>query len=1029
MGMGQGKSRGLLAAAALSIPAFFPTAVRAQGAVAGQVQAYDIERQGLAKAIVALAVRSGRNIVFSPALAAGKTSAVLHGRLSFAEALKRLLAGSGLIAVIERDGSVVIAAVPPAPVRPPSRAIAPQPSPHMAFEGPAAVDHELAGVVVTGRTSPAVAALLDADAAVSVLGGPELEGAPVHNAAEALGQVAGITVLNAGASATNSVPTDFAGRGEGDYISIRGLDAEFNIVTVNGVDVAQSQPYSRGVQLNLLSTAGLSQIVVAKSLTADMDGDAIGGTVDFRTPSAFDLPKAAYAAFSLNGQLEDEAARYGRTPFGGGFSAEVGGLVGPERRLGVYVAAYYDVENFSNGVVDGVYPAQYNQMFAYQAQNPAGASAPGYDPARNLVLTGLDAGLTTGQIRRYGGDLAIDWRPGPELQAYLKLNLAVADTDQATYYAQIYGNNVSSVSAGATGLYAPLIANVQPRYYYETNPETAALDTLQLGGSGRLGRLQLAPNLFVNWGETDDPDHFELSGREPEVAAGMPYGGSALFQTVAGGAPVPLLNPAQLQTVGDISSYGARRAGELTREFSNQAKYGGKLDAAYDLGAGDEIAAGFKYEASYRSHTYRDYMSEQLYTTDADDPSLGSLGIFTGQAKALVPGVLNLAVPTVDSGRATALFNANIQKAFGSLANALDTCGLLYVNNYNCDTQHGLEAVSAVYLKGVYRLGDLELILGFRFEHTEITNRFWVTPETPSGSEAPGSFSSNHTIYNEPLPSLQLNYRPTPLSTYRAALWASYAPPSMFELGGAPQVQKVGGVVTVTQGNPDLKAVQALNFDLSGAWAGPGGKHMTAAFFYKALNHFVYDSVAGGLTNLTSVATGDDMVLSEPRNGGAGEVYGIELSGRRPFTGLPAPLDHFGLGGALTWERSSVDTGMAGLSTSERLINQPDIQSDVQLFYELRGVAARLSYRYVGPYVSQYGTLGPSSALDTWVRSNERLDLLLSYQTAFGVKLSFSVANLLDDVSYAATIGDKSWAIPSLIYSGRTYLVTTRFVY
>lgn len=120
---------------------------------------------------------------------------------------------------------------------------------------------------------------------------------------------------------------------------------------------------------------------------------------------------------------------------------------------------------------------------------------------------------------------------------------------------------------------------------------------------------------------------------------------------------------------------------------------------------------------------------------------------------------------------------------------------------------------------------------------------------------------------------------------------------------------------------------------------------------------------------------------------------------------------------------------MAGLSTSERLINQPDIQSDVQLFYELRGVAARLSYRYVGPYVSQYGTLGPSSALDTWVRSNERLDLLLSYQTAFGVKLSFSVANLLDDVSYAATIGDKSWAIPSLIYSGRTYLVTTRFVY
>jgi TonB-dependent receptor len=1028
MGIGQGKSRGLAAAAALSIPAVLPGLAHAQGVSRlPAVQAYDIERQSLAKAIVALAVRSGRNIVFAPALTAGKTSAAVHGQLSFAEALKRLLADSGLSAAIQRDGSVVISAALSAPTRPVERRFAlAEPRP-VAPPSAAVAGHEVQAVVVTGRTSPAVTARLDADTAVSVLGGPDLDGGAVHNAAEALGQVSGITVLNAGASATNSVPTDFAGRGEGDYISIRGLDAEFNIVSVNGVDVAQSQPYSRGVQLNLLSTAGLSEIVVVKSLTADMDGDAIGGLVDFRTPTAFDLPKPAYLAFSLNGQLEDEAARYGRTPFGGGFSAEAGERGGPGQAFGLYVAAYYDVENFSNGVIDGVYPAQYNQMFAYQAQAASGASAPGYDPARNLTLTGLDAGLTTGQIRRYGGDLALDWRPSSDLQAYLKLNLAVADTDQATYYAQIYGSDVASVPTGA-GLYAPLIANVQPRYYYETNPETAALDTLQFGGSGRLGRLRLSPNLFVNWGETDDPDHFELSGRQPEVAPGMAYGGSALFQTVSGGAPVPLLNATQMATLADISSYGARRAGELTREFSNQVKSGGKLDAAYDLGGGSLVQAGFKYEAAYRTHTYRDYTSEQLYTTDANDPSLGSLGIFTGQARALVPGVLNLPAPTVDSGRALALFNANIANNFGSLNNAIDTCGLLYVNNYNCDTQHGLEEVSAAYLKGVYRLGDVEAILGFRFEHTEITNRFWVTPEAPSGAELPGAFASNHTTYNEPLPSLQLNYRPDPRETYRAALWASYTPPSMFELGGAPQVQKVGGVVTVTQGNPNLKAVQALNLDLSGDWASAGGGQTSAAFFYKALNHYVYDTVAGGLINLTTVSSGD-MVLSEPRNGGAGVVYGIELSGRRPFTGLPAPLDRFGLGGNLTWERSSVNTGMAGLSTNERLINQPDIQGDVQLFYEWRGIAARLSYRYVGPYVAQYGTLGPSSALDTWVRGNERLDLLLSYQTAFGVKLSLSVANLLDDESYAATIGNKSWAIPSLIYSGRTYLLTTRFAY
>jgi hypothetical protein len=79
--------------------------------------------------------------------------------------------------------------------------------------------------------------------------------------------------------------------------------------------------------------------------------------------------------------------------------------------------------------------------------------------------------------------------------------------------------------------------------------------------------------------------------------------------------------------------------------------------------------------------------------------------------------------------------------------------------------------------------------------------------------------------------------------------------------------------------------------------------------------------------------------------------------------------------------------------------------------------------------VAQYGTLGPSSALDTWVRSAERLNLVAVYQPTPRLKATFSISNILNDISYHATIGEHSETIPSLVYSGRTYALTTKWLY
>jgi len=1000
-----------------------------------QVATYQIPEQDLAKALVTLAVRSGRNIVFSPALVAHRRSSAVWGALNFADALKVMLAGSHLRATIQRDGSVIVVGASEAAalddVRAAHRRALASPKPDKDANPPSAQPASVSAVIVTARLARSFP-LLASDGLTARLTTQDLETNPGSTVLEPLGNLAGVTVVNGGQVATNSVPIDLAGRGEANYASLRGLEAGFNLVTINGADVALSQPYSRGVQLNLLPGAGLAQVSVAKSLAADMAGDAIGGVIDFRTPNAFDFPGSTHAAISASGQVEDEAVRYGRAPVGGAVAIEGSRIFGAGDTFGVYAGAYYDLENYSNGLVDGIYPAITNSMFTYAVQTATGASAPGLNPASNLVLTGLDVGLTTGTVQRYGGDLSLDWRPSTAVTAYLRLTVAEADTQQATYYSQIYGNLITAQPLGASGLYSPVISYVQPRYYYETNPELSLLDTIQVGGAARTGRWTLSARANTSWGETDDPDHFELSGRDPEVAPGMPFGGGVLFGS-HDDAPIPLLNASGLQALGDAADYGARRAGELTREYSNQLKSGARFDASYRLTPSASLAAGVEVTDAVRSHTYRDYESNLLYTTDANDPSLASLGILSSTTPAAVPGVFNFPLPTVNASKALALFNNNIAQTVGGLANAIDGCANLYVNNYNCDTQHGSELRTSAYVMGRFQVSDLEIDAGFRYDYTLVHNRFWFLPYPGTPLETPGYFASNHTVYMEPLPRLNLTYRPQPFVVYRGAIWASYSPPAPYQLGGGAQIGSAGGsaadggATTVLEGNPNLKPVQALNVDISGDWANAKGGQVSAAGFYKALKDYIYDSI-DAFSDATPTQSGD-VVVTQPHNGGAGDVYGLELSGRQRFVGPPSLWTALDLTGALTLERSQVNTLEPGLSPHERLLNQPNVDANLQARYTKGPGSLALNYRYTGAYVAQYGSLGESSALDTWVRSAERLNLVAVYQPASRFKTTFSISNLLNDISYHATIGEHSETIPSLVYSGRTYVLTTKWLY
>ncbi len=881
---------------------------------------------------------------------------------------------------------------------------------------------------------------LEAPNITTVITASDLVKTPDEDVAASLSRVAGISAINVGfgGQGNNNIGTaaDLPGRGQAEYDTIRGLNAEYNINTINGVNVAQGQAYSREVQFDLLPPTGLQTIVINKQLTAAMDGDAIGGSVDFQTPNAYDFNGVEAYSFNLGAKVEGRALDYRRQPLGGSASLAGEHKFGDNDQLGVYGAAYYDYRNFTNSIVDAAYPAEVNGMYTFAQQilggNGAGnlnQTAPVADVAQNLVATGVDYGVTTGYEERYGGNISLDWRANPNFQAYLRATYAEETIKQDTDYLQLYGNNFSQSQIGTSNIATPVIGAIQPRYYFETAPELAELATFQIGFDWRSGHLHLAPNLFGSWGEDNEPNHIEVSAREPENPPYMPYGGSVLFAPGTNG-PVPLLSNAQLATVYDFGSYGQRRAGELSTAFSNQTRGGAKIDGGFDVDLDwfKSLDFGVKFESSERNHTSRDYTSNKVFSTNADDPSLASASYLGGTVNQLVPGLINAPAPLLSEAGLFKVFNAAVAAA-GGLNAFTDICNSSLVSDNNsCDTQRGIEQVSSAYVSGNLAFNGVQVVPGLRFEHTDIINHFYNLVTDKNGNNLPGYFSSNSTKYDKVLPSISVNYRPNDLTIYRASIWTSYVKPSMYQLGGGDQISfNPDGSESITEGNPNLKTLDAINYDASAEWRNSFGGYAEVAIFYKTLNHFFYDSVAAYTNNTTDQTTR----ITQPENGGSGHVDGIELTGRQKFTGMPAPFDGFGLAGNLTLEQSGVHTGVPGLSPTERLQDQPNTAANVQLFFEKGPISAQLSYRYTGSYVSGYGVIGDGGAntsqLDSWVRDNSRVDLHIGYKLPVGVRLDFSVANLLNSVGFYSTIGKNSVALPLIENYGRTFDLVARY--
>ncbi|NJM24780.1 MAG: TonB-dependent receptor plug domain-containing protein [Bacteroidia bacterium] len=134
---------------------------------------------------------------------------------------------------------------------------------------------ELENVIVIGLLQGQQRALnqqKSADNIKNVVSADQIGRFPDPNVAEALQRVPAVNIER--------------DQGEGRYVLVRGLAPQFTNVSINGEQIPSPEAGVRYVALDAVPADQLASIEVSKSITPDMDGDAIGGSVNLITRKA-----------------------------------------------------------------------------------------------------------------------------------------------------------------------------------------------------------------------------------------------------------------------------------------------------------------------------------------------------------------------------------------------------------------------------------------------------------------------------------------------------------------------------------------------------------------------------------------------------------------------------------------------------------------------------------------------------------------------------------------------------------------------
>lgn len=784
---------------------------------------------------------------------------------------------------------------------------------------------------------------------------------------------------------------------EGRYVTVRGMSADFNAVTIDGVrvNVTDFDGITRRVPLDVVSSDVADQIEVTKALRPDQDADSIGGAVNIRTRSAFSRAERSASfkgAVTYSAMLEDYTAGFPYENPGYETAVTFSDLIGTDRKLGFSLAANGRARAF---VKQRNSTTGWNDTAGFRVGTATTPTA-----QRGYVMDSFVLQHFHDDIENYGLNGSLEWRPTDAHKLRLAAATNARQTNRGRQRQVLFfplgraSDNSIPVTAAPTQsgtTYATVSSSGNTvRREVRDFEELQKTSTVSLDGESRLGAITVNYLVGYNFAKWD-------GGGDSALTASFQNAGFVTSYTLAAGDPqFPVVGATQITTGRDRNDPGIAGVHTLrTLNMGTRFYDDDELNAAIDVRRDASLGGwtGFvKAGAKVRSRS-RDF--DQV-TLDYNQNANWSLTGYTGQTD--IPNLLAgyRAKSTADGHYDYGYFLD--PGAVRAAARTLISRGLvtpLTTNAFNSvyNDYRASEDITSGYAMSQLTRERLTLLAGIRVEHTSARfESYRVTDGVPTAI-APRRTRTDW------LPGLHARYDVAPKTVLRAAFTETLARPTFSQLN--PRETRSTTSDTVSRGNIELKPVSSRNYDLAVERYFGGDGYVSAGLFHKDYKRTIYRSTQ------TLMFEGELTRITEPRNARGGEVTGLELAYDQRLTFLPAPFDGFGVTLNYTHTDSELDSGLPALAGIKMpLFDQVGDTFNASLRYERGRLRTRLSLHHRSDTLFDLAT-DAAIAVGRYEAPSTSVDFTASYKLKRGWSVYLELANLTNEPSWGYN-GDKN---------------------
>lgn len=733
-------------------------------------------------------------------------------------------------------------------------------------------------------------------------------------------------------------------QGEGRFVSVRGIDAGLSTVTINGMRIGTPEDGSRAVPLDVIPTGSVELLEVTKVPTPDMPGDAIGGSVNVRSASAFDREgqQLSYRVEASYNDLSGETSPKGQVDFSDVFNAFGGtenlgvtfGLNFTERELeSDNVEAEYDFLDFNDSEVFSIIEAQ----------------------ERKYALT----------RERAGANLNLEFRPDDSTRYHASTvysRFKDAETRQRTIY-KFEDGDLTSFN-GSAAVYEDIDEDgFRRRIRFRTKDQ----DTLAFnaGGEHDFSTWRLDYNVGIS--DTKERVLDEKEGRFEKT-------GDALNADVVIGGGLPV--------------FTIRNGGTVTREHLANSNY--ELDRVVvepilvddrdvNFNINMEVPAVFGIDTlTLKVGLDGRFKQKDVNVDEFELRNTPDLNLAEFTTTPYSHGLADMGEGV--SSSAFMNFYDRHRAAFSQRPKDVDeNTELSLSQDFSAD-----EDVTATYIMGTWELDRLQVIAGARAERTDYSARGNEIVYNEEGSLSVNARNVDAKYANF-LPGLHVRYEPTDDLVIRAAWSNTIARPSFDDISPRSLVNREDREIDM--GNPDLDPYSASNLDLLADWYYGELGVVSAGVFYKDIDDYIVEFT----TRNNAAFGGYDVTM--PINGTSASVTGIEFNVQQGLEIFSESLTGLLAGANLTLLDTELKLAERG-GENFMLPQAAEESSNIYLGYENDRFSTRLSVTYRGEMLDE---VGDDNNFDIYVASHTQVDLTASYRFNDRFELVGQMTNLTDE--------------------------------